>query len=174
MRQIKGFVCVARVKNPRPFLKQQQLFGRAIDPVTIERGYEAFRTNDLVPFELLADAVLARNNMRRNPDFTSVRIADIEMDVAEDEGDWGKFSFRQARSWVVIIHHKFERECELVGARTGGAFGRAMPGTPIELNGLKPFRSWRNVEWTANDSARQSQCPVQIATFRLRKCALKD
>lgn len=168
MKIVKGFVCVAEMDNPR----QQQLFGRAIN-LTQERGYEAFRVNGLVPFEALLEAVLARKKMRKNRNFYKVWIAEIEMEIAEDETDWAEPSFKKAGSWIVIIHG--EGSCELVGRHVERISGwaSAMPGTPLELNGLKTIKSWGAVEWTARDSHRQAQCPVQVATFRF-KVALKD
>ena len=165
MRKIEGFVCIAEIADPS-HPRQRRLFGRPQDPSLIERGYEAFATNGLVPFISFIEAWIARDEMRKNRYFRSVSIATIEMKMIEDDRDLELPAFRSHGRWVVT--REGDLGTEIIGP-CRSKHRTTLPGASIELNCLQPFRDFARVRYVASEHHRQSfGAKTRIATFDLR------
>lgn len=160
MKAIKGVVCIAVID------RAEVLFGK-----NMERGqghYESLQSNGLTSFADYHEARVAADELRKRKDVCEVSVAILEMTLAETARE--AFAFRRKRSLVAVRQIPESRETILIGAPVGESFSRyPLYGALLEENGLRPFTSFRPAMYTAQEEARQTQCPVSIATFKLKR-----
>ena len=160
MEAIKGFVCIAVIDET------EVLFGK-----NMGRGqghYESLQSNSLTPFAGYHEARAAANELRKRKDVRETSIAILEMALAETIRE--VYVFRRKRNLVVVRQTPEFRETILIGTLAGECFSRyPLYGALLAENGLRPFTSFQSAMYIAREEARQTQCPVSIATFKIKR-----
>jgi len=160
MKAIKGVVCIAVIDET------EVLFGK-----NMGRGqghYESLQSNGLTPFADYHEARAAADELRKRKDVRETSMAILEMTLAETARE--AYALRRKRSLVVVRQIPESRETILIGVPIGERFSRyPLYGALLEENGLRPFTSFQSAMYTAEEEVRQTQCPVSIATFKLKR-----
>ena len=159
MRRVRGLVCVARSS----FWSGTVLFGKEREGHG-QDGVEPLEMNGIVPFAARSEARAALERLKRRRGVLSVRLGMLTMDIGRAERDLQKL--RKKRSLIVVA--------DLEGVQP--FFGRTVEGCPIlggipaadlRLNGMKPFRRFREAEHVVFEVRRQAQSYASIASFKL-------
>lgn len=160
MRKIQGFVCIVAID------RSEVLFGK-----NMGRGqghYESFQSNNLTPFRDCHEAEIAADELRQRKDICRVSIAIVKMVLAEARREFS--AFWNKKSLVVVRNMPEFGEIILIGAPVDEYFSRyPLYGALLTENGLRPFSSFQPAEFTAVEEARQTQCPVSIAIFKIKR-----
>ena len=162
MRDIKGYVCRAKLKN-RP---GEHLFGENIGNGMGIKNYSNFECNNLTPYATLSEAKKALPNIRKKPDVLSVKIQKINMKLAETADDC--FLFENEKN-LVVVWKDDGGNMNLRGpfVEGKGDVRGAVPGMPSIYNGFRAFRSYSDAEYVLSELCRQNQSPARFATLTL-------
>jgi len=160
MRKIRGLICIAVSKSGGFFFGKNMGGGRI-------GAFENFQTNGLTPFVSLAEAEVAKEEIRMISDFkiNGVSIIHIEMGLAETMQEI--YSLRRKRNLIVV--RKDDNNFLLIGKLNEKFCRYPLYGSLLQDNGMQPFNSFKNAEWTAKEENRQSGCPVFMATLKIKR-----
>ncbi|MFA5992312.1 MAG: hypothetical protein WC796_01250 [Candidatus Pacearchaeota archaeon] len=168
MRQIKGYVCAARVdRDPFVNVKGKKfrdyiLFGRKVNKT--DGPWENLESNGLTTYETLQEAEIGQASLVRRNLFDLVEIRELELVIAEnrEEND----SFEDERSLVVIWKNDMGER--MIGRNTGGKGLYPLYGDFITQNGFKPYQEFKMADYSRSEATRQSgNCPATLARFRI-------
>ncbi len=166
MRQIKGYICAARIENTESQnLREYVLFGKRQD-IRIKGDYEALATNNLSPYESLSDAELGQHDLIMIEDFDRVEIRKLELVVAESSENLNSF---ENETSLIVIWETFMGK-QLVGTYIGGRGLGGVPGEYITRNGFKPFEEFKRANLVRSEARRQSESsPATLAKFKISR-----
>jgi len=160
MRNVQGFVCVAR---PIEDLERRLIFGK--NQTNGTASYENLQTNDLQPYADLKDAKQGQTGLRQRKDISAVRIARLEMTI----GDTAPDIARMMKKKDLIVIKIDEGGHWLYGPMVEGRPSiMPVPGAYLYDTNFTTFSSYEDAENVAREVNRQGRSAVWIATFKLR------
>jgi hypothetical protein len=165
MREVRGYVCIASAPlgGNRRF---ELLFGRYAG--ADGKSYQSLLTSDFLTFRSRREAEKAsREIILLEREFNQAQIAYLNMKIADKEGEAEKY-FRKNKSLIVVV--ALDLGFKFYGENIGGNLMSTFSGAyDLFLNGFKPFGSYERALDVARDAHRQSECPANIASFKLRR-----
>jgi|SRR3989338_5802506 len=177
MRNIEGYVFIAESTN-----KAKPIFGKPVDKIQIERGYENIMTNCITLFEK-EDSM--RQAIRRFQEEHRERIrkiipASLAMKIAESAEELDFFRKLTDLVAIQIVKEQHYTDMRIYGPinkKFMDLYSGVIPAHRVDFNGLLPFRKrmygLRNFE-VAMEARYQLQrqsdnTPTTIGTFKLRR-----
>ena len=158
MKDIRGYICVARDDSDSTLPRVENLFGKPL-----HGGYAYLEATGLTPYASLNEALDV--SQRLNPLYDFVREGLLNMHVAE--------SLMEARglsgsSFVVVVGGIKAQDVNLVGPYVRGRPDqRPLPGARLGHNCLQTFSSIDDALRVSDEISRMTHCPAPIASFRL-------
>lgn len=161
MKEIEGFVCVARND------KVDVIYGPSkkdrIEP------WESFITNNLTVFNNPEKAGMVRKELESLEGFgyRDVPVFKLNLRIAETQSELDLIA--QETGFVILQLNEQWGEIKLYGPHVQGkSVAEVLPCSPLELNGLHSFPRLEPAIYAAQELLRQGGLPTQIAIFSLK------
>lgn len=163
MKKIRGWVCIVQVRSTGPY-SFEWLFGPSV--YNQPYCYENIQSNGLLPFSTRTAAQGARKALReRNGGTKLMGLGRIQLEIAETPQEVEKIS--KSRRLILIQHE--DGETVLVGSAVKGRQDGVLPGARLCLNGYRTIKSLETARYIKFQRGRQVQCPVELASFSLKR-----
>ena len=162
MRCIEGYVCVVKIGDGVSSLERQILFGK--NSGGGKGTYENIETNDLTPYESKDTAKEGQKQLIKMKNFTSVKLAKLEMTIAETEGELDEL--KDSKSLIIMMVDEGIKK--LMGPMVEGKPNQyPLPGASLCHTNFQTYDSLKKARYLSREVNRQAQCGAPIATFQL-------
>lgn len=168
MRVIDGYVCIATTLPNSKGYQREFLFGPDVDDQ--DSSYANLSSNDLTPFASRYGAIKGKKELSKRKDFTSVRVARLEMKVAEREEELEEFRNHKSLVVVMIVKDSSSVDYRLIGPIVEGKPAyHPIPGAFLYDTGFTTFKNFERARYVASEVVRQAESIAPIASFILEE-----
>jgi len=166
MRTIDGYVCVATRRIPTSFLGKKILYGPKSHQICSD-----FHNGDVKAYQALSIAERAKRLLEQQDRISSVKIARLEMRIAESTKDLPEL--KDSKSLVVIVAESAVRKGSdnpMLGPMYNGLLPyKKLPAQLLYNNDFKPFTTYKEAINVLREVNQELHCPGTIASFKLEK-----
>ena len=175
MQYKEGLVVAAEICGDPNLPKKDRinpvaLFGPRTSPAEIcEYPYERLITNDITFFDSVSEAGPSYHSLACRGKVEDALVeflgyAQVTIEIADSPNEWELI--KDSSSIIVVAGIPEDRNYKLLGKWCEGIAGVAYaPTSSLELNGVEPFRTWREAERAWTEVRRQGHILAKIARF---------
>lgn len=171
MRKVDGYVCMARTDSGPTFPVQEILFGKEVN--NGGKRYENLRSNGLVPYVTLDEAVDGTEKLCERREFGSLSLARLRMKIASKKSEFKLL--KKSKSIAVVQLERLGETWDsgVVGLSLLGPIvegkptQRPLPGAYLTQNGFVTFDSLEKALNLGREVNRQGDSAFWLADFHL-------